>query len=162
VNGDGRADLLVANSDTHPPAMMVWINTTAPNATTASFGTAVSFPFGIASSAALTLADVDGDGRSDAIVANYALQNLSVLRNITTPGALSASFAALRAFGTPSLADSVATGDFNGDGKVDLVAGNVSVDKLSVFLNTQFQVTTSGNPATITLLNDFLFGNGFE
>ena len=79
--------------------------------------------------------DLDGDGRPDIIVASAGNHLVSVYRNLSTPGSLSAgSFAPRLDFATPDQALTVVAGDLNGDGKPELVTGNYT--SISVFRNT--------------------------
>ena len=61
---------------------------------------------------------------------------MSVLLNTTAPGAATPSFAAQQDFATGFGPKSVAAGDVNGDGKLDLVVANFSANTVSVLLNT--------------------------
>ncbi|MGA2357550.1 MAG: FG-GAP-like repeat-containing protein [Terriglobales bacterium] len=110
VNGDGKPDLVAAN-DVSNPSIAVFIgngNGTFNPPVTYSTGSTQTPSF-------LVLADVNNDGKPDAIVSN-ADGSLSVLLNngqgvfgtaIVTPG-------------VSSNGDWLATGDFNGDGNLDL------------------------------------------
>src|SRR5262249_7132154 len=91
VNGDGRPDLLAANNGS--ASVSVLLNTTAPGATTPAFATQQTFATGIAP-VSVAVADVNGDGRPDLLVANYSSATVSVLLNTTPPGATAASLAA--------------------------------------------------------------------
>ena len=82
----------------------------------------------------VTARDVNGDGRSDLIVANEGDNTLSVLLNTTTPGATKASFDGQQTFKTGTNPESVTAADLNGDGKADLIAANFSDNTLSVLL----------------------------
>jgi trimeric autotransporter adhesin len=108
----------------------VLLNTTAPGATTASFAAQQTFATGNGP-ISVTAADVNGDGKPDLIVANLEDDTVSVLLNITAPGAATASFAAQQTFATGAY--SVTTADVNGDGKPDLIVANGAV---SVLLTT--------------------------
>ena len=67
LNGDGRPDLIVANYGSN--TVSVLLNTTAAGATTPSFAAQQTFATG-SDPASVAVADVNGDGRPDLIVAN--------------------------------------------------------------------------------------------
>lgn len=132
LNGDGRADLLVANflSD----SISVLLNTTAPGSATPSFAAQQSFATGNRPWS-VTTADVNGDGRRDLLVANSGSASVSVLLNTTVPGSATPSFAAQQSFATGFAPTSVTTADVNGDGRFDLIVANLGDDTVSVLLN---------------------------
>ena len=82
VNDDGRPDLLVANYFSN---LGVLLNTTKPGATTLSFATQQTFATGGIPNS-VTVADVNGDGRLDVLLANYSSNTVSVMLN--TPAVL--------------------------------------------------------------------------
>jgi hypothetical protein len=132
-NGDGKPDLAVANANSS--TVSVLLNTTAPGATTVSFATQQTFATGSAPES-VAVADFNGDGRPDLVVANRDSDTVSVLLNMTTAGATTLSFTAQMTFATGSLPLSVAVADFNGDGRPDLVVSNRGSNTVSVLLNT--------------------------
>src|SRR5262249_7983871 len=76
-----------------------------------------------------------GDGKPDLAVANDASASVSVLLNQTTPGATAFNFAPHQDFATGNDPTSVALGDFNGDGRLDLAVTNVYSTMVSVLMN---------------------------
>src|SRR5207302_1793158 len=82
LNGDGQADLIVVNQSTNN--FVVLMNTTSPGATTPTFATPTSFATGT-SPRGMAVADVNGDGKPDLIVANQTSNTLGVFLNTTTP-----------------------------------------------------------------------------
>ena len=152
VNGDGKPDLIVANST--DSTVSVLLNTTAPGAATPSFAAQQTFATGT-SPHSVTVADVNGDGKPDLIVANNGANTVSVLLNTTVPGATTASFAAQQTVATGSFPFSVTTADVNGDGMPDLIVANVNDSTVSVLLNTQYQALIAGSPATGTITTLF-------
>ncbi len=148
VNGDGRPDLVVANYGA--ATVSVLLNTAAPGATTASFATQQTFPTGTGPFA-VTVADVNGDGRPDLVVANYGAATVSVLLNTTAPGATTPSFASPQTFAAgigPRGPRSVAVGDVNGDGKPDLVVADMNDNTALVLRNTTAPGATAASFAT--------------
>jgi hypothetical protein len=134
-NGDGRPDLAVANFTGN--TVSVLLNTTLPGATVAGFGAQQTFAAGTALGG-MAAADFNGDGRPDlAVVNQIASQGLvSVLINTTTLGGAIPQFGAAQTFAVGHSPDSVAVGDFNGDGRPDLVVSNFDDNTVSVLLNT--------------------------
>jgi hypothetical protein len=145
VNGDGKLDIVAVNNTS--ATVSVLLNTTAPGATTASFATQMAFDTGAAPQG-LAVADLNGDGRPDLIVANKQDGTVSVLLNTTVTDATVPSFATQQNFAVGSSPVSVAVGDLNGDGKPDLVVANLSAGTVSVLLNTTMPGATAASFAT--------------
>ncbi len=78
---------------------------------------------------ALAVGDFNGDGLPDLATADYASSTVSILLNTSTnPG----TFGTASTFPTGTTPFSIATGDLNGDGFLDLAVGNSSADIDSV------------------------------
>ena len=124
VNGDGKPDLLVANECASNPCANGSVSVLLGNGD-GTFRTAV--PYGSGGDAALSVAvaDVNGDGKPDLLVANNCASNclggsISVLL-----GNGDGSFQTAVPYGSGGeVAYSVAVGDVNGDGKPDLLVAN--------------------------------------
>jgi len=132
-NGDGRPDLVVTDYLNH--SVSVLLNTTAVGATVPSFAPQVFFGVGVNPSS-VAVADVNGDGRPDLIVTNRNDDTVSVLMNTAAAGATAPSFATQVTFAVGTEPQSVAVGDFNGDGRPDIAVANVGGTTVSVLLNT--------------------------
>jgi hypothetical protein len=123
-NGDGKIDLAVANAA--DDSVSVLLQASGGGLPTA---TAPSYPVERAPSG-LAVGDINGDGRTDLVVANRTSGTLSVLlanANGTFRAAVSHPVG-----GFPS---GIATGDFNGDGKVDIAVTSERDANVSVLIN---------------------------
>jgi len=153
LNGDGKFDLTVANVGSN--SVSVLLNTTTPGAATSNFSAKKDFAVGT-DPVSVTVGDLNGDGKLDLAVANNNSTSVSVLLNTTTPGAATPNFALNPDLVTGDGPVSVAVGDLNGDGKLDLVVANL-ISTVSVFLNN-----TAPGAATISFAakQDFATGDG--
>ncbi len=77
----------------------------------------------------MAVADVNGDGKPDLVVANYGSNTVSVLL-----GNGNGTFQTQQTFATGSEPYSVAVASLNGDGKPDLVVANFGDSTVSVLL----------------------------
>ena len=133
INGDGKPDLIVTNYE--DKNVSVLINTTTPGALLATFAPQLTFSTG-SGPRGVAVADVNGDGLPDLLVANYSDATVSVLLNLTHPGALVPNFAAQQTFAVGALPYAVSVADFNGDGVPDIAVPNAGAGTVSVLLNT--------------------------
>ena len=109
------------------------------------------------SPAGTAIADIDGDGKPDMIVANYTSNTISVYRNTSTSGTITTgSFAPAVTYTTGLSPMGVAVGDLDGDGRPEIVVTNLGANNVSVFRNT----STSGviNSGSLALKADFPTG----
>jgi hypothetical protein len=67
----------------------------------------------------IALADVDADGRTDLATANKVAETVSIFVNMSTPGSINFTGALTRSI--PGKPTAIAAGDFQGDGRPDLV-----------------------------------------
>jgi hypothetical protein len=125
VNGDGKPDALTANFSSN--TLGVLLGNGAGGFTlqaTLSTGTG-SGPYSVA------IADVNGDGKLDALTAN---RNSSTLGVLLGNGAGGFTLRATPSTGANSYPLSVAIADVNGDGKLDALTANEVSSTLSVLL----------------------------
>lgn len=139
-DGDGLADILIANAGYHTVSVLRNIST----AGNISFATKAGFPTGQYPFYA-SVGDIDGDGKPDIVVANMNGGGISILRNTSRPGIINDSSFALKIdIATGGGATGIAIGDVDGDGKPDLAITNSSDGNLSIIRN----ISTPGNLTT--------------
>ena len=133
INNDGKADAVVTNGN--EGTVSVLLNTTAPGATTLTFAARQTFATG-SDPISVKVADINGDGKPDLVIANDGSNSLSVLLNTTTPGSSTFTFAAQQVFPMGVGPTSVSIADVNGDGKPDVIVTNLDDNNISLLLNT--------------------------
>jgi hypothetical protein len=124
LNGDGKLDLATANSGAGTISVLL-------NKGSGSFQAKLDYLTGDEPSS-IAIGDLNGDGKPDLAVANGGGgrgSTASVLLNRDEGG-----FAARQDYPTGG-AGSIAIGDLNGDGKLDLATANSGAGTVSVLLN---------------------------
>ena len=128
IDGDGKPDMVITNVNSFD--VSVFRNTCSLGVI--SFATAINFPTGF-NPYSVIIRDLDGDGKPDLGVAVNGADKLAIFRNTSNPGII--SFAARIDYTTGDGPFWIAVGDFDGDGKPDLVLPNNQTTNLSVFRN---------------------------
>jgi len=134
LDGDGKADLIVANRFANTVSVL---RNTSSAPGTISYAPKIDLAVGF-EPVSVTFGDLDGDGRGDLAVAVFGEAIVSVYRN-TSSGPGTISFAPKQDFstGAPGAGPfSVALSDVDKDGKVDLAVANYLSNQASVLLNT--------------------------
>jgi len=121
LNGDGKLDLVAANSGSNTVSVLLGNGAGAFGAKT-DFATG-SAPYSVA------IGDVNNDGIPDLVVANSGSNTVSVLFGNGAGG-----FGAKTDFATGTGPRSVTIGDVSGDGRPDLVVANFGSNTVSVLL----------------------------
>lgn len=138
LNGDGNTDLAVSNQGSDNVAILLGDGaggfSPAPGSPVPVAVAGYCFrPGSACGPTPLVLADLNGDAMLDLAVGNINKDNVSVLVGNGLGGFTPAA-------GSPATVGdgpfSLAAADLNGDGKLDLAAGNYSSNNVSVLLNT--------------------------
>jgi hypothetical protein len=153
INGDGRPDLLVANAGSN--TVSVLLNETPTGSTTPVFAPAVNFATGD-DPTSVAVADFNGDGKPDIVVANWNDNTVSVLMNETPTGSLTPSFAPAVNFSAGNHPYYLAVADINGDGKPDIAVTNTSDNGVSVLMN---ETPTGSMTPAFTPAGEFATGS---
>ncbi|MEO8085347.1 MAG: FG-GAP-like repeat-containing protein, partial [Bacteroidota bacterium] len=155
IDGDGKADVAVANY--YANTVSVYRNTSVSGLiNSGSLATKVDFVTG-ANPNSIDMADLDGDGKLELVVANRGSNTVSVFRNTSTSGSItSGSLAAKVDFTTGNIPSFAAVGDIDGDGKADLAVCNNGGNTVSLFQNTS--VTGSISSSSFAAKVDFTNG----
>ena len=164
-NGDGRPDVALDGTGT------VLLDTTPAGAATPSF--AASQDQAVVGYAAA--ADFNGDGKPDLAISGDRFFTVStptgtiaraslpipaaILANLTTPGAGSATFGAPQSPDASNgrLTGPLATADFDGDGRPDLVVGDGAYNENAIFV--LFDATPAG-ASTLSFTGPGEFADG--
>ena len=133
LNADGKLDAVVTNQQAG--TLSVLFNTAPGGAATASFAAQQTVTVG-KNPVAVAIADLDGDGKPDVIVANASDGTLGLLRNTTVAGSATATFAATQTLDVDVYPYSIAIADLDGDGKPDIIVANLGSGTVSLLRNT--------------------------
>jgi hypothetical protein len=155
IDGDGKPDLVTSNANDN--TVSVLLNTSTSG--TVSFAAKVDFAVGTYPWA-VTVGDLDGDGKLDIAASNGTSNSISVLRNLSTPG--SVSFAAKTDYTCGTSPYSIQIGDLDSDGKPEVVTANYATPgKLSVYKNmstvgsislaAKADFTVGGHPKSVAI-----------
>jgi len=138
LNHDGKIDLVVGySSGTY---FSIFLNNYDSGVFSSSNFTRIDVLAGN-TPAGICVADLNNDGNRDIAVCNYVSNNIYVYRNITS-NSTSVTLSNPVLFATGSGPNSIAAGDIDKDGFVDLVATNWNSNTVSVFRNTTTNVNT--------------------
>lgn len=150
LNGDGRADMAVANQEDNN--ISVLLGNGAGN-----FGLAKNFAAGNLAES-VVISDFNGDGKADLATANFGIFSSTNNGNISVLlGDDLANFSAPTNLDVGANPISLAVADFNTDGHHDVVVANYNSRNASVLLNT----CTAAPVTQPTLsINDALLGEG--
>ena len=166
VNGDGKPDIVVSNFcvDTldycYPAADSVGVLLGKGDGT---FQNSVTYNAGGLSASSVAIADLDGDGAPDIIVANECGPSLNSCSNDSLVGVLAGNGdGTFQPFVTYDSGGNTAAWlvvtDVNGDGRPDLLVANACATSactgngvISVFLNTSISFGLVPNPATVNI-----------
>ena len=166
LDGDGKPDLAVTCIDGGNAVgniVSVLRNTSSPGS--ASFAARVDLTTAGSDPQGIAITDVDGDGKSDLVVAIVHSNAIAIFRNVGNTGSITTgSFAPEADFATTLFPLDVVIGDIDGDGKPDVAVtnasgpGNPNSNTVTVLRNTSTPGIVSLAPKIDFLTGQFPYG----
>lgn len=139
LNGDGAPDLVVGYFNLGKVSVIQ--NLTGVGEPTPSFDVRADLSTTDVGTERVTLGDLNGDGKLD-IVAAVRTGGATVFLNTTASAGAARTFSSGQDFGAGFSPNNVALGDFDGNGRPDVVVSNFSSSNVSILMNT----TLAGAP----------------
>jgi hypothetical protein len=152
LDGDGKPDIVVANYG--QPKLAIFRNTSTVG--NVSVVAPSSYQAIGAYTTGIVVADCNGDGKPEIVLASAGSSKVSLFLNTSTPGAISVSSTRkdlVLPVGT--VPTNVIVSDLDGDGKPDLASVNSNANSVSVFLNTG----VTGGALSFSTNTDFSVGS---
>jgi hypothetical protein len=125
-NLDGNLDIAVTNSSDNTVSILLNQNCSALPATSCTFAAAAVSPVVGSGPSAISTADINADGFLDVVVANSSANSVSVLLGDGTGAFHAVVPQGQFDFSTGTAPQDVVLGDFNQDGRLDIVTSNFS------------------------------------
>src|SRR5262249_25521752 len=126
VNGDGKIDLITANSQSGNVSVLLGNGD-------GTFQTPVNYLAGVGPGA-VRLGDFNVDGKLDIVVTNAGANGVQGSTVSVLLGNGNGTFQAANTFAVGTVPLGLAVGDFNGDGKLDIATANLNSNNVSVLL----------------------------
>jgi hypothetical protein len=143
LDGDGKPEIVASNiANATNTVMTVYKNNSTVGTFTSGSLTRTNIT-GNGAGGGIAIGDIDGDSKADVVVADQAGSNLSVFRNTSTGGAISFATKADFALAGSGIHYTVSLGDFDGDGKLDIVVPENAIASVAVFRNSSTSGTIS-------------------
>ncbi|MEV6770759.1 VCBS repeat-containing protein [Nocardia sp. NPDC051030] len=138
LDGDGAPEIITANfGDTGANGISILRNLTPEGAAEAQFADPVNLPTG-AFPALVKAVDINGDGKPDLVSGDFGLPfglGATVLMNTTAPDG-PITFGPPTQFLSGLVAEGMAVGDVNNDGREDILVSSTGSSNTAVFVNT--------------------------
>ncbi len=148
MDGDGKLDLVVGDHSTG--TVLIYRNISTPGSlSAASFAPPVSFSVG-SDPRDFRIADLDGDGRSEIVVACLGGNVITILQNVGAPGNITAGSFVRYDLPTGTQPADVAIADLNGDGRPELSVILLGESRFQVYRN----VSLPGAPVSSWFVPD--------
>jgi hypothetical protein len=149
VNGDGKPDAMTSNNGN--------LYSVLPGTSTGGFQAAATYLLGLLGSTnGLALGDVNRDGKPDLVTADHTFGTVRLLLGTGT-GGFNQSGTTYATGNTTGTLVSVALGDLNGDGQLDIITANPTTNTVDVLLGTSTGtypwVATYATPSNLSPLS---------
>lgn len=151
IDGDGKPDIAVGNPSSN--VLSIFRNNSMPGII--SFNLNQDFALSWVPSA-LSVADIDQDGKPDVILGYTNTNNLSIFKNVSSPDSI--AFSAMQNFTVDAPVTQISATDLDNDGKADIVvinhSSNSATSTVSIFKNLSIPGNFSLSTPTIYTIAD--------
>lgn len=156
MDGDGKKDLIYSNTSGSDASFIVTRNTSSVGSITMAANAAFD---GIAGYVVtdITVADFDKDGKPD-VIQSYNNNIVSFFRNTSSIGSISFAPRTDVAVSGTSVINAIATGDIDGDGKIDVAIAGGSSSMIHYLRNTSVAGSITFAAFTTTTLSGTITG----